>query len=98
MVSKQIDPDFELSAPMMFLKYFVSADVELRFKQEQDFERYLSKNPQIQSLLLLRQLENTVANEELLRDDFRLYFYGSDCLGLQLKASISELTYILNLF
>ena len=54
MVSKQIDPDFELSAPMMFLKYFVSADVELRFKQEQDFERYLSKNPQIQSLLLLR--------------------------------------------
>jgi hypothetical protein len=43
-------------------------------------------------------IENTQLNEELFRDDFNLYFYGSDSIALQLKASISELTYILNLF
>jgi hypothetical protein len=50
-VSEKIDPDFPLTAPMMFLKYFVSCDIELKFRNDADFEKYLTKNPLLSNFL-----------------------------------------------
>ena len=62
-VTKEIDADFELSAPMMFLKYFINADMELKFKNLEDFNRYLSKNDWMQSLLNFCNTPNSQIEE-----------------------------------
>ena len=96
--SRQIDPDFELSAPMMFLKYFINADIEMKFSNMEDFYRYQENNGWLKYLISLGSVPNTQLREELFMDEFKLYFYGKDQFSLSLTASISELSYILTLF
>lgn len=64
-VSEKIDPDFPLTAPMMFLKYFVSCDIELKFRNDADFEKYLTKNPLLSNFLQFRVGKPPNFNEEL---------------------------------
>ena len=44
-VSCKIDPDFELSTPMMMLKHLMNLDVDIEFDQKEELLHYLNDQP-----------------------------------------------------
>ncbi len=64
-VSKEIDPDFELTAPMMLLKHFMHASVDLLFRNSEDFDNYCDSNAWIRPVLFLCNKPNKDINEEM---------------------------------